>query len=139
MTGIVISKDVVGVRVRLDGSCLPLYEKPEEMERDKLYLQKKYLAEQMLILEDQEPSIKDLPPKGRSAHLTVATAKGIPPKETNEALLDVCDIEYVRELKGSGAGAGQRIAYGTVEQMGDKYFVVKFDQIMRIQTLFGGF
>lgn len=117
MTGMTITSSVVAAQIRLSSEeLLMIYDKPEE---------------------NTDGRLKDklCHPKGSSAHLTIATAEGIPPKYSNTEILAIADMER-NNVDGK---VSHRLKSGIVN-LWDKYYCsVTFETPIEISTLFSGF
>lgn len=114
LTGMIVTSMVVAVRVRLSSEeLLKIYDKPEENPDGRL--QKHH-------------------PKGSTAHLTISTAEGIPPKCSNSEILAIADMERnTVHVKTS-----HQLKSGAVHFWDKHYCSVVFETPIEINTLFSG-
>ncbi|XP_062569118.1 2',3'-cyclic-nucleotide 3'-phosphodiesterase-like isoform X2 [Saccostrea cucullata] len=116
MTGMIVTSSVVAIRIKLPSDeALLLYDKPEE---------------------NADCSFPDrfCHQKGSSAHLTMATAEGVPAKHSNADLLAVCEMEKT----GSKSKPPVQLSFGKVHFLDRGYCSILFDQHLELISLFAG-
>jgi hypothetical protein len=116
MTGLIVTSSVVAVRIKLPSEeSLALIDKPEENSDGRF------------------PS-KFRHQKGSSAHLTIATADGVPAKHSNTDLLAICEMEKI----GSASAPAQKLSFGVANFWDRCCCSVSFDEHVAIDSLFTG-
>ncbi|XP_061164864.1 2',3'-cyclic-nucleotide 3'-phosphodiesterase-like [Saccostrea echinata] len=116
MTGMIVTSSVVAIRIKLPSEeALMLFDKPEENA-------------------DGSFPNRFCHQKGSSAHLTMATAEGVPAKHSNADLLAVCEMEKT----GSKSKPPINLGFGVVHFLDRGYCSILFDQHLELFSLFTG-
>ncbi|XP_069108210.1 2',3'-cyclic-nucleotide 3'-phosphodiesterase-like [Argopecten irradians] len=134
ITSITISPRTIGARVILTTAQCKLFDKPEEEEREKYLAAASSNRVNSLGPETPTGNLE----RGRSAHITIATANGVKNVQTTYDLLDICDLEW-KNLMAVKNIESMPIKCGSMKQIGGDFCEVDLSSPIRVCTLFSGF